>query len=269
MLYSQHVPDRYVSIGIMIRGGRSQHWNYCLAIIHDTGARTVTGLVHGLSQGEISTLKECVEASKDHVDIPVLVPLILIELKIQYFALLLEHRASGLADIEFKTGMRHGFSEDSTQNASARERCDKRADLDYDLITQQLTGLVGTFAFCDLTLDAGLRSLDLIERILNEDQEAPLPYTSLEPLRLRINYLKGLVLGAQSSRSLLERRTQAQVQTLYSLIAQKDADTSLRIARDGLRNNADMRVIAWVTLVFLPATFTAVNALHLRFRNIS
>lgn len=76
-----------------------------------------------------------------------LVPLILVKMKIHYFAVLLERRERGLELIEHETGMRHGFSENPERNRSQKDRARSRANMDYDPITQKLTGLAGTFAF--------------------------------------------------------------------------------------------------------------------------
>lgn len=143
-----------------------------------------------------------------------LIPLILIELKIHYFAILLERRAQGLAEIEYETGMRHGFSHNPQRNPPREARLRDRANLDFDLLTQKLTGVAGTFAFCDLTFDVGLRSLNLVEEVAERLKHSSPGHTLPVPLAQRIRYLKGLIAGAQSTRRLLEQRTQAQVQTV-------------------------------------------------------
>ena len=71
----------------------------------------------------------------------------------------------------------------------------------------------------------------------------------------------------------LSKRGQALVQTVYSGIAQRDssislslaatstklAETSQEVAIATSRDSAVMRVIAAITIFFLPATFTAVS----------
>lgn len=204
----------------MLRSGRSRDWNYCLVVVHDTATGVTNAVVHGLEQREIGTLKHCLRQNKELAHHPILLPVTLVELKIHYFAILLERRARGLDEIEYETGMRHGFSNRPERNRPRQERLKSRELLDFDLLTQKLTGLAGTFAFCDLTFQNGLRSLELVEEVarklhsnktecsLQDDSAIP------QPLSLRIEYLKALIAGAQNTRRLLEQRTQAQIQTV-------------------------------------------------------
>ncbi|KAF2103839.1 hypothetical protein NA57DRAFT_70047 [Rhizodiscina lignyota] len=257
--------------GVLLRGGRSRDYNYCVAVAFDISSGVTCAVVHGLEKPEVEKLKDCLRRSLELAAHPMLVPLILIELKIHHFAILLERRAQGLAEIEYETGMRHGFSNNLRRNPPREIRLRDRANLDFDLLTQKLTGVAGTFAFCDLTFDVGLRSLNLVEQVAEKLQRTSYGQALPGPLAQRITYLKGLIAGAQSTRRLLEQRTQAQVQTVYSLIGQKDAEAGLKdsaamrkIAKDAKeiavltrRDSTDMRIIAAVTLFFLPGTFVA------------
>lgn len=146
----------------------------------------------------------------------VLLSIILIKLKIHHFAILLEKRAQGLDEIEYETGMRHGFSNNKNRNPPREVRQRSRENLDFDLLTQKLTGLAGTFAFCDLTFQSGLEALRLVkelsiacsESVSQENQEA-MP----SDLKRRVVYLQGLISGSQHTRRLLQQRTEAQRQT--------------------------------------------------------
>lgn len=74
----------------------------------------------------------------------------------------------------------------------------------------------------------------------------------------------------------LSKRGQALVQTVYSGIAQRDSSTGLSLASTSAklaetsqevaiatsRDSAVMRIIAAITIFFLPATFTAVSQLE-------
>lgn len=69
--------------------------------------------------------------------------------------MLLEKRAVSLEAIENETGMSHGFSNDPKRNRRLDvERQQNLAELDLESITQKLTGLTGTLAFCNLTFQA-------------------------------------------------------------------------------------------------------------------
>jgi hypothetical protein len=204
----------------MLRSGRSRDWNYCLAVVYDAGTGVTNAIVHGLEQGEIEKLKNCLRQSLEFAYHPMLLPVTLVELKIHYFATLLERRARGLDYIEYETGMRHGFSNRPERNTTRQERLRSRELLDFDLLTQKLTGLAGTFAFCDLTFQSGLKSLELVQeaagKIQDNETARPIEHHPTMPQSLcrRIEYLKALIAGAQNTRRLLELRTQAQIQTV-------------------------------------------------------
>jgi hypothetical protein len=190
---------------------------------------------------------------------PMIITTILIELMADYYFRLLEKRDQGLTLIEFETGMRHGFSEDIHRNGTKKERLAKRAQLDFDLKTQQLTGLAGTLAFCHLSLDLAMRSLALIEEVsLAMHTGAKVP-TLPHPLSQRMKSLNALITGAQSHCLLLQERKEAQVLTVYSLVAQKDAAAMTTIAYHTRRDSIEMRIMTAVALLFLPATAVAVS----------
>jgi hypothetical protein len=204
----------------MLRGARSRDWNYCLALVYNKFTGVTNSIVHGLEQKEIDKLQFCLQKSWTFTSHPMLLPVTLIELKIHHFAKLLELRAQGLEVIEFETGMRHGFSNDRRRNPPREERLKMREKLDFDLILQKLTGLASTIAFCEITFNAGLRSLELVEKVGQnleasgdlEDSEKGL---TMPPLLIqRIEYLKQLIAGAQDTRKLLQERKDAQMQTV-------------------------------------------------------
>jgi hypothetical protein len=89
-------------------------------------------------------------------------------------------------------------------NPSREEREQSRTKLDFDLTTQKLTWLAGTFAFCDLTFDIGLHSLIQVEKMSQDFYEGSGGQELSAPLAQRIQYLKGLILGAQSRKTHLE-----------------------------------------------------------------
>lgn len=205
----------------MLRSGRSRDWNYCLAVVHDAATSVTNAIVHGLEESEIATVRNCLRKSLELAHHPMLLPVILVENKIHHFAILLERRARGLDHIEYETGMRHGFSNRPEHNTVPREeRLRSREMLDFDLLTQKLTGLAGTFAFCDLTFQNGSRSLELVEELsqrIQDSDSASITKDSFQmphSLTRRIEYMKALIAGAQNTRRLLEQRTQAQIQTV-------------------------------------------------------
>ncbi|OAP61442.1 hypothetical protein AYL99_03645 [Fonsecaea erecta] len=278
--------------GLMVRSARSRDWNFCLGLVYNEETQVISGIVNGMQAGETALMLKCLRESTKYLQDPMLLPVFLLELKVHYFAVLLEKRAQGIEEIEYRTGMRHGFSTDPTRNAARdqeRERVLK--ELNFDEITQKLTGVTGTLSFCDMTFASSLRALDIVCAIrgrLNGHLKVQLEGVGFDAqggLQMRILYLRELIVGAQVHGEVLSARTRAQVQTVYSMIGQKDnklnietAATSQRIAEIGLlhsnamkdmaedsrnvailtrKDSTDMRIIAVVTLLFLPGTFMA------------
>jgi hypothetical protein len=107
----------------------------------------------------------------------------------------------------------------------------------------------------------------VVQQMLGSSNEGDM----LDAFRERLMFVLESLLAADQKCVYLERSISAQVQTVYSLIAQKDnrlnhsatrascqiASDSRRIAILTRRDSTDMRIIAAVTLVFLPGTFVA------------
>ncbi|KIX95065.1 uncharacterized protein Z520_09375 [Fonsecaea multimorphosa CBS 102226] len=278
--------------GLMVRSARSRDWNFCLGLVYNEETKVVSGIVNGMQADETDLMLKCLRQSTKYLQDPMLLPVFLLEAKVHYFAVLLEKRAQGIENIEYRTGMRHGFSSNPERNAERnREREKLLKELDFDEITQKLTGVTGTLSFCDMTFASSLRALDIVCAVrnrFNSHLNMRLDNAGLNlqnSLDTRISYLRELIVGAQVHGEVLSARTRAQVQTVYSMIGQKDnklnietAATSQRIAEIGLfhsnamkdmaedsrnvailtrKDSTDMRIIAVVTLLFLPGTFMA------------
>ncbi|RMZ91466.1 hypothetical protein DV736_g1306, partial [Chaetothyriales sp. CBS 134916] len=278
--------------GLMARGARSRDWNFCVAVLCNVAERRTVAIVNGMQKSEVETLLTCLKQSKNHISDPMLLPVFLLELKVNCFALLLEKRALGIEEIEYSTGMRHGFSENPQRlKMFEDESRETLKTLDFHPITRKLTGLTGTLSFCNITFKSSLKALDLVisVRVALQTQIAP-PHShcagsATQALDRRIEYLSALINGAQSLGDVLATRTRAQVQIIYSLIGQRDnkaniataaasreisalsllhnkamrniAEESRNVAILTRKDSIDMRIIAAVTLVFLPGTFIA------------
>ncbi|KIW89728.1 uncharacterized protein Z519_09885 [Cladophialophora bantiana CBS 173.52] len=279
---------------LMVRSARSRDWNFCLGLVYNEETRVISGIVNGMQAEETDLMLECLRESTSYLQDPMLLPVFLLELKVHYFAVLLEKRAQGIEDIEYRTGMRHGFSTNPSRNAARdREREKLLKELNFDEITQKLTGVTGTLSFCHMTFASSLRALEIVctirSRLISHSKGRleGVGFNIQNSLDMRISYLRELIVGAQVHGEVLSARTRAQVQTVYSMIGQKDnklnietAAASKRIAEIGLlhsnamkdmaedsrnaailtrKDSTDMRIIAMVTLLFLPGTFFTPN----------
>ncbi|KIW19609.1 hypothetical protein PV08_00182 [Exophiala spinifera] len=271
--------------GVMIRSARSRDWNFCLGLAYNEKTGVLHGILNGMQNDEIALLLDCLQKTGRGDFDSMLLPIFLLELKVHYFAVLLEKRARGIEKIEYMTGMRHGFSSDPKRNMSIVKDVERERilrELDFDEITRKLTGLTGTLSFCDMTFCSSLRALHKVDNIRSRINPQREPRGDVE---IRVSYLRELIVGSQALGAVLTDRTKAQVQTVYSLIGQKDnrlnietAAASREIAEVSLGHNTamkdmaedsrnvailtqkdstNMRIIAVVTLLFLPGTFMA------------
>ncbi|KAG6367499.1 hypothetical protein INS49_001689 [Diaporthe citri] len=239
---------------------------------------SVSGLLQGLQEHEAQRLLSSLQKSIDVAEDPLLVALILFEMKIHFFALLLENRARGLEDLEESTGMTH-FNTQSKE--TDEERAKKLKRLSFSDITQKLTGIAGTLAFCEMTFESCLQGMlvatEWRNKIINHSTKAEngCRWNACASIDRRVAYIKSLAAGARAHGRVLEARRAAQVQTVKSSninpsrqicrgdshriaeISYQDNAAMKTIALLARRDSTDMRIVAWATLIFLPGTFTA------------
>lgn len=207
--------------GLILRSARSRDWSFCLGLVHNEETGITCAILNGMQSDEIGTVLKCLVESNQCLHDPMLLPVFLLELKVHYFAVLLEDRAKGIEAIELATGMRHGFSSDPQRKEAKRKERDKLLkDLDFDEITRKLTGVTGTLAFCDMTFGSSLRALALVSAVRDQlfavqaQHKNNVASIGTRALDTRLAYLKELIIGAQAHSGVLSARTKAQVQTV-------------------------------------------------------
>ncbi|KAI7773202.1 hypothetical protein LA080_011616 [Diaporthe eres] len=232
-------------------------------------------------ESEAQRLLSSLHKSIDAVEDPFLFPLILFEMKIHFFALLLENRARELENLEESTGMRHFNTKSKETDA---ERTNKLKQPSFSDITQKLTGIAGTLAFCEMTFESSLEGLSVARawrnRIINHSTESATGcrWNVCTGIERRSMYIESLEAGARAHGRVLEARRDAQVQTVYSIIGQRDNRLNHEMDRDShriaeityqdnaamktiallaQRDSTDIRIIDWASLIFLPGAFTA------------
>lgn len=207
--------------GLMLRSARSRDCSFSLALIYDRHTGSVSGLLHGLQEQEAQRLLSSLHKSIEVVQDPLLFPLILFEMKIHFFARLLENRARGLEDLEESTGMRH-FNTMSRETES--ERAEKLQQLSFSDITEKLTGIAGTLAFCEMTFESCLQGLSVAREWRNKiidhstKSETSGRWNACTNIDRRMAYIESLAAGAKAHGKVLETRRAAQVQTVRSPI---------------------------------------------------
>ncbi|KAK5659725.1 hypothetical protein OQA88_936 [Cercophora sp. LCS_1] len=103
---------------------------------------------------------------------------------------------------------------------------------------------------------------DLLHR---QDTTDPLRALSRDSIRIKISAMKTWAANNRTRAVYFSKRAEAQMQASLSLMAMRDNHLNYQSSQAAVRDSADMRTIAWVTLLFLPATFVAVYLLQHHF----
>ncbi|KAI1740910.1 hypothetical protein F4680DRAFT_465106 [Xylaria scruposa] len=192
---------------------------------------------------------------------PILVPILAMELQAHWFTGTLKKCHDSVHAIEERTGMRQFNYSHEKRNSSPQNW----KTLDLISITRDLSSLLSRIAFLEMQAETSAYLLQqisqttesIVEKLDLDGCSIDDPYPKLEDVRNRY-------LGLASRCRYLAKRTNAQAQTVYCLVASQDnathkdiAEASRDIALMTARDGATMRVIAAVTILFLPATFVA------------
>ena len=155
------------------------------------------------------------------------------------------------------------------------------AKLDYTTLSKDLNAANTRLAYAIWACKATVRQLDFLDsvakRYRTQAVRIGLSEADADEVEILLNethaQLRVWNEGIIDRAEYLSKRGQALVQTVYSGIAQRDssislslaatstklAETSQEVAIATSRDSAVMRVIAAITIFFLPATFTAVS----------
>jgi hypothetical protein len=249
--------DRDGVSGLLIRTNLSWTWQYALAIVHDSVSKSTTAILLGLRANEVDDVLESIQQCIQYMDCPAMLPCIVIDKALDALLKDAELRRKSLLEICYGTGL-HGF-----HRASFKDQYDERDDLDLDVLMQKLTSLsdacAGISAVCKM-------QRGFIETVAQIKDEWALSNESVSSryAAQRLRFFAQFLSGVESKISYTQSSAQGQVQTIYTLISQRDsrnqlmlAETTKKLALLSRKDSTDMRVIAAVTLIFLPATFTA------------
>jgi len=267
--------------GVMLRTNLSHTWQYALALVHDKPLNVTTGVLLGLRSNEINEVLHSVRHGAKRMICPAMLPCILMDKAFDALVKDAEERRKSLVQIRFETGS-HGFHfPRASIKASDKDWDSEWEGLDLELLMQKLTSLsdacAGIAAVCRMQADFICVTRDLLACTTagDNDNDSSLPSSNNGEARTaaatshryaaqQLGFLTQFLHGVESKVTYTKSSVQDQVQTIYTLLNQREsraqvelARTSRRLAEITRRDSTDMRVIAAVTLVFLPATFTS------------
>ncbi|KAI8710926.1 hypothetical protein NCS52_01521400 [Fusarium sp. LHS14.1] len=199
---------------------------------------------------------------------PLLVPLILMEKRVEGTAENLAFMRDSLYAIEKRTGTHKNY-----QGKEHHERLDYYAygskvweqrnvqDMEFETAPGKLTSIVSDCAMFEaksLINDSLLGwLLELNIALCEPGTKGELLALSAGSIQMKISAMRTWCNNNRVRSTYLAKRAEAQMQASLNLMAQRDNALNLKSTEAALRDSSDMRAIAWVTLAFLPATFMA------------
>ncbi|CAI6341357.1 unnamed protein product [Periconia digitata] len=245
-------------IGYTIRMIYSVPFRCCLATSHNTTTRTTHAIVFGITPSDAPALLSTLLTAKSHAHHPCLAPLLLCDMALTRLEAFSYKTYHDFLPVREAMGCNLYFNEGSVYtapdladmprrltallNAGASNTASVRA---AGVVVADLEGLLDVFRAGKESEGGG--RLDGRKGETEADEEAE---DVVVKMRDHLALLRQVVGNMKRRNEYLKESVQAQVQMVYALLAQQDNALSHRYG-------ADMRVIAAVTLVFLPGTFVA------------
>lgn len=271
---------------------------FSIALTYKLSTRTAFALMFGAPLATWLGVHDCImdgifrylTIASPAIAAPMLLPVMIKELMARNWNRYVDQCHQEVFDVELATKMRKGLVNVPYITITDDTVPDLKS-IDLVEITRSLNSVSTKLAFSSMQCRSSLQVLSFIAGIHKDFQSKAILPTNDDldsiqsSLAAKIEHLQSWLEGIEARCTYLTQRAQAQVQTVYSLIAQRDnavnmqiAEASRRIAEasrlDNLamreiaedskavalataRDSAAMRVIAAVTILFLPATFTA------------
>ncbi|KAF2113209.1 hypothetical protein BDV96DRAFT_119380 [Lophiotrema nucula] len=250
--------------GWLVRSRKNWSWAGTLMMTRNIRTCSTYALSMGLRVWEVDTLIQEVSAEQGFCENPMIMPLIMMKHNINTSTMLNQRHDSDSYDIQASMQIDSYYVE---HPESPRET-------DLVAFQSRLTALSVSSAAVTRLLES---QADIVQfmadqtELLGKGEDGVYDSEIIRQLRERFKFMTELVAGEQQANKYVKEACTAQSQMVYSLTAQRDNETNLRIsaamaneshintivARASLRYGLDMRIIAAVTLIFLPGTFVA------------
>ncbi|KAF2117603.1 hypothetical protein BDV96DRAFT_643966 [Lophiotrema nucula] len=217
---------------LLVRGDVDWTWDYTMLLIHDPAAHMTYAIVVGLTAIEIDLIQSYLSSpaitGSSLSTHPILLPVLLLDLATDETASLLKIRIKLLSQIQQQTGMDR-FNSLRSANVSGRTsiggREKERHELDLDAVMLRLTCLSDWVAAQRGFVSIQQRVVGVIEEMLcsvpQSPGTSPAAYVKTQ-FTERLSFISQSLYAAEQKCQYLERSISAQVQTIYSLIGQKD-----------------------------------------------
>ncbi|KAM5367179.1 hypothetical protein ACJZ2D_010169 [Fusarium nematophilum] len=242
--------------------------NFSLSVAYSPTTRTTNIVAHMLHKAGIEHLLTRLQTLSSIVWHPLLVPLILMEKRVEGTAEKLTFVRDSLYAIEKRTGTHKnyqgkGHHEKLGYHATGNKVWEQRGgqDMGFETAPGKLTSIVSDCAMIEANslINESLLGwlLELNVALCEPGIKGELLAVSAGSIQMKISAMRTWCNNNRVRSAYLAKRAEAQMQASLNLMAQRDNALNLKSTEAALRDSADMRAIAWVTLAFLPATFVA------------
>ncbi|KAI2621789.1 hypothetical protein GGR54DRAFT_599839 [Hypoxylon sp. NC1633] len=261
---------------------------FSIALTFNIGTGRSRAILFGAETKVVSELFQYLSSMSPQPYGPMVIPTVAMELQAQSFSTTIKNCHDRVYSIEVATGMRQFNFPHEKKGVSPQDW----KTLDLISITRDLSSFLSRFAFLKLQAETGANLVEqmarttelLIEKTHKKDARGFITDDQYNIIS-KLDEIRNLYLGMAARCRYLTERTAAQSQTVHCLIASQYNLTNIDIARESrniaelarrdnkltfqvakdsravaiaaARDSAAMQVIAAVTVLFLPATFTA------------
>ncbi|KAH8647492.1 hypothetical protein BGZ60DRAFT_423968 [Tricladium varicosporioides] len=249
--------------GLFMRNQSAWLMEYVLLQFHNPENKSTTCICFGLSLIEIHKMLAYLISSHRSGAFHLLLPILLVDETVEASSAFIQCRREAIEHMQEETNLDMFLEAPDLRNKKARQ-------VDMQLVSKRLTSFSTSIATLVCSAKAQQRFIALLEKMCTECVSHPRMSKrgrqSAIPLQFisRLRYLSEVALSIEEEGTFLQISIQSQVQAVRNLIAQSEfhvqqklSENSTEMARLTQRNSINMRVIAAVTLLFLPGTFTA------------
>lgn len=230
-----------------------------LSLAFDSTSRTTAVALRVLLQTELDFVRNRVEKLGQYAWHPLLIPLILLEGRNADIPSELARHKDEIAELERKAGIYKNQYYADTLDFRSLSPTQGR---DFDQILNDLLKIKNSLDYIMFKCET---SLDLLEFLTAQLEQLSAAHAPSDPSWLtttaivKAKLAKDRVWAANSKArgTYVSQRCAALLAACYTLMARNDNWLNLEVAQASKRDSTDMRSIAVLTLVFLPATFVA------------
>ncbi|KAF1850219.1 uncharacterized protein K460DRAFT_390765 [Cucurbitaria berberidis CBS 394.84] len=205
-------------------------------ITHNSDTRSTFGVYSGVDPSQVSHVVEKLCRTQSHAFQPELVPLCIMDLAVTQLRTFCYKTYSDFLPIREAMGINLYYF--PAQNFQSPE---------LTHMPQKLTALINVAAGNAAALQSTSDIIHYLGRILQAVQP---PTQLVVDMRDHLAFLQQILDGTRRKNEYMRESVQGIVQMVYAVLQQKDNELNHRYG-------ADMRMVAIVTLLFLPGTFVA------------